>query len=492
MLVFSKYFATAGFVLACVSCEKAIPPHVFFTEPQVEIDLDDILERGYLNALVDNNSFSYFIYKGHPMGYEYELLQLLAKHLNVSLKIKVTSGVERAFEQLNTGEGDIIAFPLTITKPRREIVNFTRPHFNTYQVLVQRKPKNWRNLTLDQINDSLIREPSELIGKQIYVIEGTSHELHLNNLSEELGGDILIKNDTLTSESESLIRRVALGEIDYTVADHTMARVNSAYYPNLDVSTVLSTPQQIAWALRKNSPKLMEVIDKWLLEIKQQPTFMVIYNRYFKSPRTSLAHRQSDYSSLGGNKLSPYDDLIKAGADKLGWDWRLLAAVVYQESKFNATDESWAGARGLMQLMPETAKRFGATDLNDPKQSLKAGVNYLMYLEKYWTKRIADQEERLKFVLASYNAGLSHILDARKLCKKYEKDEAKWSDVEYFLLKKSDPKYYRDPLVTAGYCKCEEPVNYVVEVLERFEEYKIHIRLPQFDEQALESPTMAR
>ena len=115
-----------------------------------------------------------------------------------------------------------------------------------------------------------------------------------------------------------------------------------------------------------------------------------------------------------------------------------------------------------------------------------------MYLEKYWTKRIPDQEERLKFVLASYNAGLSHILDARKLCKKYERNEAKWSDVEYFLLKKSDPMFYRDPLVTAGYCKCEEPVNYVEDVLERFEEYKIHIRLPQFDEQVVQSPTTAK
>jgi len=491
MFAFSKYFATAGLVLVCLSCEKSNPP-VSFTEPQVEIDLDAITKRGYINALVDNNSFSYFIYKGHPMGYEYELLQLLAKHLNVGLKIKVTSGVERAFEQLNTGEGDIVAFPLTITKPRRAIVNFTRPHFNTYQVLVQRKPENWRHLSLDEISNSLIRDPAELVGKKVFVIEGTSHELHLNNLSEELGGDILLQNDTLTAESESLIRKVALGEIDYTVADHTMARVNSAYYPNIDVSTVLSIPQQIAWAVRKNSPHLMSVIDEWLTKIKEQPTFMVIYNRYFRSPRTSLVHMQSDYSSLGGNKLSPYDEMIKAGADKLGWDWRLLAAVVYQESKFDPGGESWAGAKGLMQLMPETAKRFGASDLRDPTQSLKAGVNYLMYLEKYWTKRIPDQQERLKFVLASYNAGLSHILDARKLCAKYGKDDKQWNDVEFFLLKKSDPKFYRDPLVSSGYCKCEEPVNYVREVLERFEEYKIHIRLPLFDEQVVENLKTAR
>ena len=150
-----------------------------------------------------------------------------------------------------------------------------------------------------------------------------------------------------------------MGEIDYTVADHTMARVNSAYYPNLDVSTVLSIPQQIAWALRKNSPKLMEVIDQWLSQIKQQPTFMVIYNRYFRSPRTSLVHRQSDYSSLGGNKLSPYDDLIKEGADKLGWDWRLLAAIVYQESFSTKTEalqrehqiKNWKSRKIIEQLI---------------------------------------------------------------------------------------------------------------------------------------------
>lgn len=481
-----KFFATSGLVLACLSCEKS-PNQSFYSEPQVEIDLDAITKRGYINALVDNNSFSYFIYKGHPMGYEYELLKLLAKELNISLRIKVTSGVERAFEQLNSGEGDIVAFPLTITKPRREIVSFTRPHFNTYQVLVQRKPPNWRKLSLEEINNNLIRDPADLVGKKVHVIEGTSHAMRLRNLSEELGGDILVQHDTLTSESESLIRKVALGEIEYTVADHTMAKVNAAYYPNLDVNTVLNVPQQIAWAARKNSPKLVAAIDRWLTAIKRQPTFMVIYNRYFKSPRTSLARMQSDYSSLGGNKLSPYDELIQTGAEKLGWDWRLLAAVVYQESKFKPGDESWAGARGLMQLMPETAKRFGASDLNDPTQSMKAGVNYLMYLEKYWTKRIPEQQERLKFILASYNAGLGHILDARKLCHKYGKDEAIWANVEYFLLKKSDPKYYRDPLVVTGYCKCEEPVNYVNFVLERFEEYKIHISLPQFDEQVVEN-----
>jgi membrane-bound lytic murein transglycosylase F len=459
----------------CMSCNKA--PQMNFTPvPTVEIDLDHIQKRGYITALVDNNSISYFIYKGQPMGYEYELLNLLARQLNVDLKIKVTSGVERAIDLLNTGEGDILAFPLTMTKDRTNYVSFSKPHFNTYQVLVQRKPENWRRMRIDDINDSLIRNPVDLVGKEVHVLPATSFELRLKNLSEEIGGDILIRRDTTSAESESLIRKVALGDVPYTVADHMMANVNASYYPNLDVNTPVSVMQQVAWATRKNSPKLLEVMNGWLSQVKREATFMVIYNRYFKSPRTSLIRMKSDYSSLGGNKLSPFDDLIKQGASELGWDWRLLASLVYQESHFLPKGESWAGARGLMQLMPGTAKRFGATNLDDPRQSIRAGVGYLKYLDKYWAKRVTDPGERLKFILASYNAGLSHITDARKLAEKHGKDPNVWNEnVEYFLSKKSDPMFYRDPVVMAGYCKCEEPINYVKDILDRFDEYKIHI-----------------
>jgi membrane-bound lytic murein transglycosylase F len=461
------------FFLLLLSCNQ--PNRDKLLIPHVALDLEAIQKRGFINVLVDNNSFSYFIYKGRPMGYEYELLNLLAKQLKVDLKIKVISGVEKAIEQLNSGEGDILAFPLTITKERTQYVNFTQPLFNSYQVLVQRKPENWRDMTREQSDRKLIRNASDLIGKEVHVIKNSSFAERMKNLSEEIGGDIIIWEDSADAESESLIKRVVTGEIEYTVADHPIAVVNAAYYPNIDVGTILSLPQQIAWAVRKNSPQLLSTINSWLAQIKKEPTFMVIYNRYFKSPRTSLLRIQSDYSSIGGSKISPYDDLIKKGSEKLGWDWRLLAAVIYQESRFINNDESWAGARGLMQLMPETAKQFGATNPDDPRQSIRAGVNYLKYLDNYWSKTVKNQDERLKFVLASYNAGLSHVVDARELTGKYQKNPTEWTDVEYYLLQKSDPKFYRDPVVMAGYCKCEEPVNYVKSVLERYEEYKLHI-----------------
>ncbi|MEX2232270.1 MAG: transporter substrate-binding domain-containing protein [Cyclobacteriaceae bacterium] len=473
--MFRYFLATALVFAVFTSCNQSQKVN-FTTAPEVELDLDAILERGYITALVDNNSVSYFIYKGQPMGYEYELLNLFAKHLKVDLKVRVTSGIDRAMDQLNKGEGDIIAFPLTITKDRKKYVSFSNPHFTSYQVLVQRKPANWRQMTLDAINDSIIRNPVDLIGKRVHVLAGSSFETRLEHLSEEIGGDVLIQSDTTSSESESLIRKVALGDIDYTIADHMMARVNASYYPNLDISTPISVAQQVGWATRKNSPQLLGAINQWLGAVKKEATFMVVFNRYFKSPRTSLVRMKSDYSSMGGNMLSPFDSLIRKGANTLGWDWRLLASLIYQESRFLPKGESWAGARGLMQLMPGTATEFGAFDLEDPRQSIHAGVGFLKFLDNYWLKKITDPDERLKFVLASYNVGLSHVVDARRLAEKYGKDPQIWYDhVEFYLSQKSEPKFYRDPIVTAGYCKCEEPITYVRDVLDRYEEYKIHI-----------------
>ena len=471
-----RHFIALSIVFALfASCNQGRKVN-FTTDPEVVLDLEAIKKRGYITALVDNNSVSYFIYKGQPMGYEYELLNLFAEHMEVDLKIKVTSGIDRAMDQLNKGEGDIIAFPLTITKERKKYVAFTNPHFHSFQVLVQRKPKDWRRMTLDDINDSLIKNPVDLIDREVHVLAGSSFETRLKHLSEEIGGDINIRPDTASLESESLIRKVAMGDIEFTVADQMMARVNASYYPNLDINTPISMAQQVAWATRKNSPLLVGAINQWLAGIKKEATFMVIYNRYFKSPRTSLVRMQSEYSSMGGNMLSPFDSLIRKGANTLGWDWRLLAALIYQESRFLPRGESWAGARGLMQLMPRTAQEFGAFDLDDPRQSIKAGVGYLKFLDNYWQKRITDPEERLKFILASYNVGLSHVVDARKLADKYGKDPEVWYDnVEFYLSRKSEPEFFRDPIVTAGYCKCEEPINYVRSVLDRYEEYKIHI-----------------
>lgn len=460
-----------------LACQHARENESFVSRPTVSLDLPGIKKRGYLQAIIDNNSVSYFIYKGATMGYEYELLTRLADYLKVDLKIKVISGIEEAIHALNTGEGDVLAFPLTVTSDRTNYLSFTHAHYTTHQVLVQKKPANWRMQPPMVVEKKLIRSPEELIGKEVYVMKGSSFLQRMKNLSQEIGGGIIIREDSAGAETESLIRKVATGEIKYTVTDQTLAMVNALYYPNLDITMELSLPQQIAWGVRQNSPELLAVINDWLAKIKKSAVFQVIFNKYFNSPRFSLVNISSDYSSLASGKISPYDAQIKNGAKVLGWDWRLLASVVYQESNFDPGVKSWAGAVGLMQLMPETAKYFGFTNAWEPEQNIRAGVRFLKFLDDQWAKTITDPNERIKFVLASYNVGLSHVLDARNLANKYGKSPVKWNNnVEYMMLQKSDPKYYRDAVVAAGYCRCEGPVNYVKDVLQRYEEYKIHFR----------------
>ncbi|MEQ9592902.1 MAG: transporter substrate-binding domain-containing protein, partial [Cyclobacteriaceae bacterium] len=394
--------------LACTPNDKAVENS---EEQPVSIDLADIRERGHLNALVDNNSMSYFYYRGGPMGYEYELLQRLTKELGVELRIKVITNIEDAVQMLNSGKGDIMAFPFTVTPERKEVVTFTETHFNTSQVLVQRRPDDWMD-NPHIAEKKMLRNPVNLIGKEVYVKFGSSFKDRLKNLSQEIGGEIIIIEDSASSETESLIKKVAEGEIDFTVTDEMIGLVNAAYYDNLDVKTKVSFPQQIAWAVRKNSPTLLEEVNTWIREVKKDGTLNVIYNRYFNSPRTSARRRKSDYSSLGGNKLSVYDDIIKKKAAELDWDWRLLASMIYQESNFMPNVTSWAGARGLMQLMPSTGKYYGAVDLDDPIQSINAGVKFIKFLDRQWSKTIEDKDERVKFILASYNVGLSHVIDA--------------------------------------------------------------------------------
>ncbi len=438
----------------------------------VDLDLSAIKERGTLRAIVENSSTGFFIYKGRPMGFEHDLLDMFAKSIGVELEIVVTKSIDEAFNMLDSGKGDILAYALTITKERKKRAAFTHSYYKTRQVLVQRMPENWRSMTRDEIDDGLIREVVDLAGKEIYVRKSSSYSRRLENLSDEIGSDILVI-DIDSAETEQLIHMVSTGEIPITVADETVALVNASYYPNIDVKTPISFPQNIAWAVRPNSPDLLTTLNQWIDSVKKEPTANVIYNKYFKNRRKANQLARSDYSSMGGVKISPFDDIIREAADTLRWDWLLLASQIYQESKFDTDIVSWAGAIGLMQVVPETGSRFGAEDLTNPVQNIRAGTGYLQYLDELWSRTITDPDERIKFVLASYNVGLGHVVDARDLAQKYGRDPLKWYDnVEYFLERKSDPEIYQDEVVNSGYCRGEEPVNYVREILNRYEQYK--------------------
>lgn len=437
-----------------------------------ELDLEAIIERGYLTAIIDNSSTGLFLYKGEPMGYEFDLLTLFCEEIGVELRLEVTPSLNEGFMKLNQGKGDILAYNLTVTKERKKRIAFTHYHNLVRQVLVQRKPDNWRDLKLHEIERSLIRNPIELIGEEVWVRHSSSYLTRMRNLSDEIGGDIIIVEDYPDVETEALIRKVAEGEIRYTVADEDVALVNASYYPNLDVKTPVSLPQQIAWGVRKNAPNLLTRLNDWIDQMRKTNDYYVIYDKYFRSTRQSRRRVNSEFFSSGDGRISPYDSLIKQGASKLNWDWRLLAAQINKESRFDPKTKSWAGAVGLMQIMPKTGARFGASNLLDPVQSIEAGSNYLVWLEDYWKPHIPDSLERVKFVLGSYNVGQGHVMDAVRLARKYEKDTAVWDDnVAFYLLQKSYSKYFNDPVVKHGYCRGIEPVNYVTDIFALYENY---------------------
>lgn len=444
----------------------------------VDFDLDRIKERGVLRAIIDNNSTSYFIYKGEPMGYEYELLTRFAESQGLKLELVISPDLRTVFDMLNDGKGDVIAYNLTVTKERSEKLAFATNHSLVRQVLVQRKPENWRDLKIHEIENLLIRNPIELIGKEVVVRGSSAFVPRLKSLSEEIGGDIIIHEEQAGVSSEALMERVAEGSIRYTVADENVALINATYYPILDVQTPVSFSQRIAWAVRKNAPQLLEEINNWIGRMKKTPDYNVIYDKYYRNPKNYLERVSSGYIAVEGGPLSLYDDLIKQAADTLGWDWRFLAALVFRESKFDPKAKSWVGAVGLMQLMPNTAKAYGVRDLYEPAQNIMGGTKHLQWLEKYWSDKVLDSLERQKFVLASYNVGHEHVLDAQNLAEKYSRNPMVWDDnVAYFLLQKSRAEYFKDPIVRRGYCRGEEPYNYVKEIEYLYKQYSMIIEI---------------
>jgi membrane-bound lytic murein transglycosylase F len=461
-----KYILAAIIILFTYSCNSNVK------NPSENLTVEKIKKRGKLIAITGFNAYSYFIYKGRTMGYEYELLKRLGERLNVDIEIVVSKDIQEMFDLLEKGTGDLIAYNLTVTNERKERVDFTSHLNTTHQVLIQRKPPRWRKMTADQIKDNLIKNPINLDNKRIYVRKESAHKSRLENLEEEIGGFIEIVEADDSLSNEDLIELVAKGEIDYTISDENIARLNQAYYPNLDISTHISFPQKIAWAVKKGSSDFLDEINKWIEEFKTELDYYVIYDRYYKYRSYYKTRRSSKYFLSEGGGISKYDGVIKEFADSIGWDWRLLASLVYQESKFKPDVKSWAGAVGLMQLLPETGKAHGAEDLFDPEENIRAGADYLSWLDKYWSKYIDDKDERIKFILASYNIGFGHIEDARRLAEKHNADPNIWHDnVEEFLLKKSKPKYYNDEVVRNGYCNGKETFAYVKEIMQRFERY---------------------
>jgi membrane-bound lytic murein transglycosylase F len=450
-------------------------------------DLAQIRERGSISIVAPYNSTTYFIYQGEPLGYEYELLAAFAKDLGVALKIVVVTDPKSLLPALNEGEGDIAAARLIPNPDNQATAAFTDALYHTDPVLVQQdeppaeagkgtekaiKPGPADPAPEIDIQARLVTKPAQLAGKRVDIPEQSPFRRTLMELSDEISGEIYVVEMGGKIADEALAQKVARGEVQFTVMQNNLAELKEAEFKNLKVRPILGHTQKVAWAVRKNSPELLATLNSWIAEKRKTPLLNSLYQKYFVDRQRYLERVTSEYLTSTTGKLSEYDPLLKQYAGELNWDWRLLASQAFQESRFKPAAKSWAGATGLLQLMPKTAKEFGVTNVLDPADNVQGAIRFLKWLQQYWAKRIVDENERLKFTLASYNAGVGHVEDAQRLTKKYGGNPEVWEDVAYWLLQKSTQQYSSDEVVKFGFCRGMEPVNYVNHILERFEHYK--------------------
>lgn len=370
-------------------------------------------------------------------------------------------------------------------------VGLTEPLYSSSPVVVQRAPVsvaaaadqprvgNESSRTGDRVVPDLVAlrarlftRPSELAGQEVHVSTGSDYYNRITELSDSLGENIELVEVENAEQIEPLIEAVAERRIRLTVSPQNLAELSKARFDNIIAQPVLGEPDPIVWAVRVNDPDILRELNAWLVDPATQRLKDQLYLKYFVDRRGYERRVEDDLFASGTGQISKYDTLIAREANGLGWDWRLLAAQVAQESKFDPSARSWAGARALLQLMPRTAREMGVRNSANPSQNVAGGMRYLARLTDQWEDEVPDEAERLKFVLASYNAGRGHVLDAQRLAVEAGDDPLKWDDVAYWLLQKSKPSVYRNRVVQHGYVRGLETVTYVSRILERYDRYR--------------------
>lgn len=433
-------------------------------------DFPQMIEADTLRVLTLNTSTSYFIYRDQPMGYHYDMIRDFCEYHDLEPKIIVATSVDAMLRMLQDKEADLIAYNIPVTNALKDAILYCGLQQISHQVLVQRAGRQ----------DTLLTDVTDLIGKRVTVSNNSKYFDRINNLNDELGGGILI--DALevdTIATEDLIRMVARGEIAYTVADDDLAMLNHTYFRNLNVDLPISFDQRASWVVRKDTPVLADSLDSWVSKRSSGTALRRVIKRYFEETKGYSDMGGPSFREISGHGvISPFDSLFKRYGEEFGIDWRLLASISYQESNFETEGQSWAGATGLMGLMPATAASLGTVgdELMDPEKNIRAGAEYLKNLMEI-LRFIDNPEERMKIALAAYNGGLGHLFDALALTEKYGGDKNVWEgNVERYLQLKRLEQYYNDPVCKNGYFRADETVRYVGDVIDRWHLYREKVK----------------
>ena len=413
--------------------------------------LEQIWDEGQITVITDNNEQCYFMYRDAPAGFEYDLAKAFADYLTVDLQV-ISPGWEEMFEALDQRKGDFIAASLTRLPGREARMDFSEEYLVIQQFIIVHRD----NLTVRTIED--------LSGKTIHVRSATSYQQRLTELKEG-GLDIEIELHK-NIPTEDLIRRVAEKKIEITVADTNVAMLNRRFFPAIRMAFPISESQSLAWAVSKGDTELTDIINRFFTHIMANDTYDRIYERYYAATEIFDYVDLVKFHQRLESRLPKYENMIRQEADRYGFDWRLLAAIIYQESHFNPRARSYTGVRGLMQLTLETAREMGVKNRLDPEDSIRGGVRYLNSLFHRFND-IDDKVDRMLFALAAYNVGYGHVRDAQRIAEKLGSNPRQWNSVKKTLPLLNDPKYYR--YTQYGYARGTEPVRYVDRITTYFD-----------------------
>ena len=444
----------------------------------IERDFQEIKNGGVLRMITYYSSNTYFLNQGIEVGFEYELLREFARENDLALEVIIVGADENPFDLLNQGIGDVIAANYTITPERRTAANFTRPYNIVDQLVVFSADQPERPKTIPELVDSNI---------PISVRINSSYYFRLMDLIEE-GYDLVIDPISEGVDTEALLVQVANGNVVATVADDNMFHAANRYMEGLLSGPTIAESDTIAWAVRSNAPDLEDRMNRYLYkhfrftEDRERPrrsTFLNILRRkYFEESRQMAEYYNPEWQYQTIGIISPYDEIVRQVAESEGLDWLLLTAMIAQESGFNPHSKSWAGAVGLMQIMPQFVET-PYEELYDEVTNIRVGARIIReHLDHY---AYLDSTNQISFALATYNVGLGHMADARRLVMDRNRNPNEWSEVSDALLRLMQRRYYQD--ARYGFARGIEPVRYVEEILNRYRTYEAIMALAEQQQQ---------
>ncbi|MEC6906050.1 membrane-bound lytic murein transglycosylase MltF [Photobacterium piscicola] len=407
--------------------------------------LEKIRDSGVLRVGTLNNQLSYYIGAEGPTGLDYELAQTFAKKLGVKLEITAMFTLSELFPALERGDIDIIAAGLTVTPDRLQGYHPAPAYYYASQIVVYKKGQR-RPRDLDELAQN---------NKRLAVVKGSSHEQKLKHL---LTTHPTLKWQSIPeSDINDLLIKVATGELDYTVADSVDVALLQRTHPDIAIALELTQDEPVSWFVKQSgNDSLYALMIEFFGQMKQNGTMTLLEEKYFGHIDQFDYVDTRAFLRAVNTTLPQWEALFKQYAN--GFDWRLLAALSYQESHWNPQAVSPTGVRGMMMLTLPTAESVGVTNRLDPEQSIRGGSEYLRKMIARVPDSIEDHE-KVWFALASYNVGFGHLMDARRLTKAQGGNPDTWVDVKQRLPLLGQRKYYIQSRY--GYARGNEALNYV-------------------------------